>query len=357
MTQAVDWDLAQKVAFRVAERGTQPDLRSPAVRRIGHDFAEATGQAEQLVAEATGLRLTTTARARVVDRRSWIRANVASFQRLLRPLTDRMDSHIDESGPMHEVTRMVSGAEVGALLGWMSTRVLGQYDLLIIEDDQPDDQDMVYYVGPNIAVLERRHGFPTREFRLWLALHECTHRAQFMGIPWLRRHFLGLVDEALDVVDPDPGRMLEAVRRLVEARRSGEDPLRQGGLTALLAPPAQQGVLDKLSGMMSLLEGHGDVTMDRAGADRLSESARFGRVLRARRTSARGLSKLLQRLVGIEAKLYQYQAGEAFIAAVERAGGTEFVERAWEGPECLPDMDEIRSPELWIERMNARAAA
>ena len=357
MTHAVDWDLARRVAFRVAERGTQPDLRSPAVRSIGADFAEATEQAERLVAEATGLQPAGKARALVVDRRSWIRANVASFQRLLRPLTDRMDERIDASGPTYEVTRMISGAEVGALLGWMSTRVLGQYDLLIIEDDKPHDQDMVYYVGPNIAVLERRHGFPTREFRLWLALHETTHRAQFTGIPWLRGHFLGLVDEALDVVDPDPGRMLDAARRLIEARRNGEDPFRQGGLTALLAPPSQQGVLDKLSGMMSLLEGHGDVTMDRAGADRLSESARFGRVLRSRRTSARGLAKLLQRLAGIEAKLYQYQAGEAFISAVERLEDVAFVERAWEGPECLPNMAEIKSPELWIERMNARAAA
>ena len=95
----------------------------------------------------------------------------------------------------------------------------------------------------------------------------------------------------------------------------------------------------------------------RAGADRLSESARFGRVLRARRSSARGLNKLLQRLVGIEAKLYQYQAGEAFIDAVERLEGTEFVERAWEAPDCLPSMGEIKSPKLWIDRMNARAAA
>ncbi|MCY3785802.1 MAG: zinc-dependent metalloprotease [bacterium] len=357
MTHAVDWDLAQKVAFRVAERGGGPDVRSPQVRSIGRDFAEATEQAERLVAEATGLQAASEARARVVDRRSWIRANVASFQRLLRPLTDRMDSRIDRSGPMHEIARTASGAEVGALLGWMSRRVLGQYDLLIIEDDKPDDQDMVYYVGPNVVSLERRHGFPVGEFRLWLALHECTHRAQFMGIPWLRGHFLGLVDEALDVVDPDPVRMLDAARRLMEARRGGDDPFRWGGLTALLAPPSQQGALERLSGMMSLLEGHGDVTMDRAGADRLSESARFGRVLRSRRTSARGLAKLLQRLVGIEAKLYQYQAGEAFIAAVERIEGVEFVERAWARPECLPDMAEIQSPELWIERMNASAAA
>ena len=357
MSGAVDWDLAQRVAFGVADRGTWPDLGSPAVRSIGRDFTEATARAEQLVADATGLAPAGRARAMVVDRRSWIRANVASFQRLLRPLTDRMAQAVDESGPMHELTRRISGAEVGALLGWMSTRVLGQYDLLIIEDDRPDDQDMVYYVGPNVAVLERRHGFPTGEFRLWLALHETTHRAQFMGIPWLRRHFLALVDEALDAVDPDPGRMLEAVRRVAEARRAGEDPFRQGGLTALLAPESQRGVLDKLSGMMSLLEGHGDVTMDRAGADRLAEAPRFGRVLRARRSSARGMAKLLQRLVGIEAKLYQYQAGEMFISTVERLESVPFVERAWESPDCLPSMDEIRSPKLWIDRMNTRAAA
>ena len=90
---------------------------------------------------------------------------------------------------------------MGAVLGWMSTRVLGQYDLLVLEDEDPDDQDIVYYVGPNIASLERRFEFPEREFRLWVALHEVTHRTQFTGVPWLRPHFLGLVTSLVDDAD------------------------------------------------------------------------------------------------------------------------------------------------------------
>ena len=237
----------------------------------------------------------------------------------------------------------------------MSSRVLGQYDLLIIEDENPEDQDIVYYVGPNVMALERKHGFPPDEFRLWLALHEVTHRAQFTGVPWLREHFLGLVGETLDAVDPDPKVLKQAVERIIEARKNGEDALADGGLPALLATPEQQVVLNKISGMMSLLEGHGDVTMDRAGADRIPSAEHFSATLRARRNSARGLSRIFQKVIGIEAKLNQYQAGEKFIAAVEEVGGPELVNRAWEGPENLPSMDEIKAPQLWIDRMSTDA--
>src|SRR5437763_1083338 len=96
------------------------------------------------------------------------------------------------------VTRRVTAVELGALLGWMSTRVLGQYDLLLVEDENPEDQDLVYYVGPNVLALEKQFGFPPREFRLWLALHEVTHRAQFTGIEWMRPHFLSLVEASLN---------------------------------------------------------------------------------------------------------------------------------------------------------------
>ena len=174
-------------------------------------------------------------------------------------------------------------------------------------------------------------------------------------MPWLREHFLGLVGETLDAVDPDPKVLKQAVERIVEARKKGEDALADGGLPALLATPEQQAVLNKISGMMSLLEGHGDVTMDRAGADRIPSAERFSSTLRARRNSARGLSRFFQKVIGIEAKLNQYQAGEKFIAAVEEVGGPQLVNRAWEGPENLPSMDEIKTPQLWIDRMSTDA--
>src|SRR5205807_5302122 len=133
----------------------------------------------------------------------------------------------------------IAGAEVGTLLGWMSTRVLGQYDLLLVEDENADDQDIVYYVGPNVISLEKRFSFPPREFRLWLALHEVTHRAQFTGIPWMRDHFLGLVEHTLEMVDPDPRRLLAALRRSAQGLREGRNPLDEGGLLTLLATPEQ----------------------------------------------------------------------------------------------------------------------
>jgi coenzyme F420 biosynthesis associated uncharacterized protein len=355
VTDPVAWDLAEKVAVRVA--GRDPFAESYHYQSLQPDFDELTAEAEELVAACTGLRsLAGPARARVVDRGGWVRANIASFRRLLRPLTERLGPKM-AGGPIAPVGRVVAGAEVGAMLGWMSTRVLGQYDLLLVESEAPEQQDLVYYVGPNVLSLEKRFAFPPREFRLWLALHEVTHRAQFTGIPWMREHFLGLVEGSLAAVDPDPKRFLAALRRAVEEVRAGRNPLDEGGLVALLASPEQQAVLQQVQGLMSLLEGHGDVTMDRAGADRIPNAERFQRVLRQRRNAMSPLARQVQKLVGLEAKLKQYEQGERFIAAVEAVGGPALLDRAWERPEHLPSVQEIRQPQSWIDRVSQPAAA
>ncbi|MBA3303771.1 MAG: zinc-dependent metalloprotease, partial [Acidimicrobiia bacterium] len=331
----IGWDLAERVAIRVG--GREPFADSYHSDSLIPDFDELTAEAEILVTRETGLvSAAGPARARVTDRAGWVRANLASFRRLLGPLTDRLGTKVSANPVAARVTQTLTGIEVGTLLGWMSTRVLGQYDLLLVEGEAADDQDLVYYVGPNVLSLEKRFAFPPREFRLWLALHEVTHRAQFTGIPWLRPHFLSLVEESLGAVDPDPKRLVAALRRAVEEVRAGRNPLDEGGLVALLASPDQQEVLAKIGGMMSLLEGHGDVTMDRAGADRIPSAERFGRVLRARRAQQSGPAKLLQKVVGLEAKMKQYEQGERFIEAVESVGGPELLERAWSGPELLP---------------------
>jgi coenzyme F420 biosynthesis associated uncharacterized protein len=356
VTDAVDWDLAGKVARRVA--GRDPFADSYHLDSLQPDFDELTAEAELLVSEATGLvSAAGPARARVTDRAGWVGANIRSFRRLLSPLTERLGDKVSSNPVAAKVTRSLAGAEVGALLGWMSTRVLGQYDLLVVEEEGTDDQDFVYYVGPNVLGLEKRFAFPPREFRLWLALHEVTHRLQFTGVPWLRPHFLSLVDASLGTVEPDPKRFLEGLKRAVDEVRAGRNPLDEGGIVALLASPEQQAVLGQVSGMMSLLEGHGDVTMDRAGADRIPSAERFSRVLRQRRKQASGPAKVLQQLIGLEAKLNQYEQGERFIAAVEGVGGPTLLDRVWEDPVHLPNMAEIRDPDAWLARMGATAAA
>jgi coenzyme F420 biosynthesis associated uncharacterized protein len=354
----VDWELAERVAVRAA--GREPFAESYLGRSLQRDFDEATAEAEELVAEATGLRsLSGPARARVTDRAGWIHANVASFQRLLSPLTEKLEDRMG-NGLSAAVTRRVGAVVVGMLLGWMSARVLGQYDLLVVgdaEDDPPEDQDLVYYVGPNVLALEKRFAFPPKEFRLWLALHEVTHRAQFTGVPWLREHYLGLVREMLDSVNPEPKQLLDILGRVLEELRKGKDALSDGGLANVIASPQQRATLDKIGGLMSLLEGHGDVTMDRAGADRVPSAERFSRVLRERRANKNPSTKVLQRLIGLEAKMNQYAQGERFIAEVERlGGGPAALDPVWRGERWLPTLAEIRDPEEWLSRVRLSEA-
>ena len=359
----MSWETAERVAAWVgAGRPIGPvsaakPLDDVTWTSLRDDFAEATARAEELVVEATGLRPATgAAQARVVDRTDWIRANLASFRRLLEPALAKLEGAVPP-GPFAGAARSATGAQLGLVLGWMATRVLGQYDLLFAESADDDTGGMVSYVGPNIVALERRHAFPPRQFRMWIALHEVTHRCQFTGVPWLKGYFLSLVEEGLAGMPADPRRLAEALRRAGQAVRSGRNPLEEAGMLGLVAPPEQLEVIGRIQALMSLLEGHGDVTMDRVGGDDVPDAAWFSRVLHERRKSVGPLARILIQLVGIEAKLRQYEQGEKFIAAVEEAGGPGLLERVWEGPENLPSMDEIRRPDLWVARLGTPSAA
>jgi coenzyme F420 biosynthesis associated uncharacterized protein len=359
----VAWGTAERTAIWVGSRAKLPAPYRPDV--LEADFEALTAEAEELVAASTGLRSTSgPARARVTDRAGWVRANVASFQRLIGPHLDKLDpgrlagsNPLTEriAGPLASAGRTVTGAQMGLVLGWLSTRVLGQYDLLLTEE-AIEDQDVVYFVGPNVVALEQLHHFDPREFRLWLALHEVTHRCQFTAIPWMRDYFVTLVEDGIGSLEPDPARLGEALRRMTDEILAGRNPLRENGALGLIATSEQLEGLQRIQALMSLLEGHGDVTMDRAGADEIPSAARFSEVLRRRRKQARGPARLLQQLIGIEAKLRQYEEGERFVAAVEDSGGSELLDRAWRGPEWLPSLVEIRNPSAWISRVGTTPA-
>ncbi len=353
----VDWDLAKKVASAALILKPAPaTYRTPPLQS---QFDELTTRAEFLVSQSTGLHSAHgPARAKVVDRSGWAKANVRSMQRLVgSALTVRQT----ESGPRlgkHAlvVSQTTAGTQLGLMLAYMATRVLGQYDLLISEED-PADQDLVSYVGPNVVALEERYGFTPSEFRLWLALHEVTHRMQFTAVPWLRDHFVTLVNEVLAPLQADPQNMLEAIRRVLDEVRSGKAPWRESGIAGLFASPEQRLAIGRISGLMSLLEGHGDVVMDRAGAGEVPGAEYFSKVLHERRTHPRGVARFMSRLLGMEAKMRQYAEGEKFVKAVEAAGGPELLARVWRGPEWLPSLDEIRSPQDWLVRAGGPTAA
>jgi len=352
MPGPVDWSRAERIAITVAAR--QPGIGKCHLESA--DFDELGHLAEARVEATTGLRsLLGDADIQVVDRAGWIRANIASFRSLLDPVLAKWLQSSGEGGGRSitkSIGAQVAGAEVGVMLGWMSGRVLGQYDLLFSDDVQ--NPGAVYLVGPNIAGLEEKFGFEPEQFRLWITLHELTHRAQFTGVPWMRDYFLDRVHRMLDLASPDPARVVGALREALRDRDAARQRLRDGGVVAMMATTEQQAVFNDVAGLMSLLEGHGDVVMGRAGADLITSAARFSRVLSERRRRANPLVKLVQRLTGLEGKLNQYAAGERFIAAIEAVGGERAVDHCWESPDNLPSLDEVREPQLWLDRMDIR---
>jgi coenzyme F420 biosynthesis associated uncharacterized protein len=273
------------------------------------------------------------------------------MQRLVGPALARYQAEKASKigGPSLAIGRVVSGSQLGLMLAYMATRVLGQYDLLI-SDEAPEDQDLVSYVGPNVVAVEERYGFTPSQFRLWLALHEVTHRMQFTAVPWLRDHFVSLVGQLLEPLTADPTGLAETVKRVASEVRAGRNPLQEAGIMGVVATPQQRLALSKISGMMSLLEGHGDVTMDRAGAAEVPGAAEFSNMLHERRSQAKGFTKMMSRLLGLEAKMRQYAEGERFVESVEAAGGPDLLARVWRGPEWLPTLDEIRTPSEWVAR-------
>jgi coenzyme F420 biosynthesis associated uncharacterized protein len=362
----IDWAVAERVARWVSGRTSTPASYRPAAMQ--RDFDDMTARAEGLVAEATGLTvLSGPARGRVIDRPTWVAANIASFQRLLGPTLAKLAarkpaSPLAGSAPglsrqLAGVSRSVNATQLALVLAWMSTRVLGQYDLLLTEGVDEENQDVVYYVGPNVAAIEARHGFDPAEFRLWLALHEVTHRAQFMAVPWLRSYFLSLVEEGLEPLGSDPRKMLDAVRRAAQEIRAGRNPMGDAGMLGLVATDEQLAALRRIQALMSLLEGHGDVTMDRAGAEAVPGAEHFSKILKERREQSRGPARLLQQILGLEAKFRQYAEGEKFVRSVEEAGGRRLFDRVWQGPEWLPSLPEIRDPASWVRRVAPPALA
>ena len=357
MAEPIAWNVARKTARRAAQLAGARDPFSNSYLGDGFNeqLAELTAEAEPLVAAITGLRVATPATALCVDRPGWANVNVESSRRLLAPALERLAEKT--SGPSAAIGRNVTGAELGAVLGWMSTRVMGQYDPKLFPGD-PTPQDLIYYVTPNVVSLEKRFAFPPEEFRLWLALHECTHRAQFVGCSWLGEYFRGLVVQLTDTDSFDLEVAIKEMRKAIENKRSrsgsqaGSDESHGFGPLSALGGPERKEALDRIFGLMSLLEGHAEVVMGRAGKYRVPNAERFHRVFAERRKSARGFARFMQKVMGMDMKMRQYEQGAAFVRNVEQHGGEELFGKVWERRENCPTYAEIVKPQLWIERVS-----
>jgi coenzyme F420 biosynthesis associated uncharacterized protein len=342
----IDWRTARVVGEQVAGKGTPMSAVERA--RLLEDFGEVVPEAEALVREFTGLASGEyRARPWVMTRAQWLQANLHGFERILEPFAAKVVTNRSD-GALAGVRRNVLAAQVGGLLGYLGHRVLGQYDLFL----PADDDGLIYFVGPNIAGVERKFGFPPRDFRLWLSLHEVSHRLQFAGAPWLRGYLLGLMDTYLGTVEIDPGWLVQAFKRAIDEVRSGSAEYRGFGWIFLLMTPEQREMVRQMQAMMSLLEGHGNFVMDEVSRGRVQGAESFRRTLHERRTKA-GVEKAFQKAIGFDVKVRQYALGEGFIAEVVREAGMDTFNRVWEKAANLPTMEEIARPQDWVARVGA----
>jgi coenzyme F420 biosynthesis associated uncharacterized protein len=339
----ISWDQAVRVAERFA--GSYPLEGTYHEARFARTAPGLVDRASALVEAETGLHAPGSPEVNVVSRREWVRYNVESFSALLRPAEERLSS---QKGIGAAFARRIVGAELGAVLGLLSRRVLGQYELVLPGADGSFG-DTVLFVGANVLAMERKYELRPDEFRFWVALHECTHRLQFVGVPWMREYFFGLVEQLVAASVPEPGRLSRVAGELRESSASGEPLIGESGLFGLFATPGQRDVIERVQALMSLLEGHGHVVMDRVGKQELVTQERMSQLLKARRQDPR--AAMLLRLIGMEMKMKQYEMGARFIEGIERHADWETVNRAWSGPENLPTLAEIQNPVLWLERV------
>jgi coenzyme F420 biosynthesis associated uncharacterized protein len=336
-----DWDTALQIGKRVSG----PGVPVPAVERarMREDFAELVPHAETLITSFSGLGVEGfRSRAWVMSRGEWIRANLDGLQRLIEPLAARVMA--DKAGRA-SYKRKAMGAQAGALLGYVGKRVLGQYDVFV----PPDDQGLLYFVGPNVAEVERTFGLPARDFRLWIAIHEVTHRVQFGAAPWLRDHLAGMIDTYLGSVSLDSKDLMNQLKRAADEAKEGVD-LRGMGMLFLILTPAQRELVMTLQGIMSLLEGHASFVMNEVGREHVAEVDRMRRTL-ARRRKSSNVERTFQKAIGFEQKVRQYDAGERFVREAVRLAGQDAFNLVWARPDNLPSLAEISDPAAWVARV------
>ena len=339
----VDWDTAVSVASRFT--GSYALANTYHERKFAMMAEGYVVRASDMVADETGLSLPGSPVVGVISRDDWVRTNADSFATLIAPF----EESLAKTAGIGSAAGKVMGVELGAVLGFLSKRVLGQYELVL--PTGPDDRgDTVLFVGANVLAMERRFEFRPSHFRFWVALHECAHRAQFTGVPWMRDYFLSLVGELVATSTTSGSQVVRVVGDLARGDLSRDDLLGDAGLIGLFASPEQQVVLDKVQELMSVLEGHGHVVMDRIGEREIVDVARMSAVLKARRKDPRTAG--FMKLIGIEMKMKQYEQGAKFIADVEEIASWDALSMAWESPDSLPTLVEIGDAPSWLDRMH-----
>ena len=355
----INWALAATTATRLAPAG--PVLSVREINESVDSLRRLADASVPHVHEITGLEAARDLRdssVLVVDRASWAKANTQSFAVMLKPAMEKMlESRRGEVSPAAAtVSGAITGSQLGAILAFLASKVLGQYDpfAALAENSKAPAGGRLLLVAPNIVSVERELKVTPEDFRLWVCLHEQTHRVQFAAAPWLRHHMLAQIDELsvhlLGNVDSLMDRATAAARSLKDRSATGQTPGR-GAILDLLQDPEEKAAISHLTAVMSLLEGHANVVMDAVDASIVPSVKTIRQRFNDRGKDRGVIEKFLRSLLGLDAKMRQYSDGARFVRAVVDVAGMDGFNRVWESADHLPTEPEIHDAKLWLDRM------
>jgi coenzyme F420 biosynthesis associated uncharacterized protein len=347
----VDWSIARRLARLAAggESSSESALDLPAL----------CDEMEPHVAQYTGLCPSAPhPPAEAVSRSEWASINIDSVAGVLDPVAARLDERLTFAGPLAGVLRMGASAtlaaETGLVFGYVSTRVLGQYDISLLGGDAPP---RLLFVAPNLDKAVHELEVDQLAFGRWVAAHELTHVFQFQGVPWLREHMSGLLREYLATVEVriDNGRAggmpsLPEPRKLIEA-------FRDGGLAALVQSEGQRAQMERIQAAMAVIEGYSEHVMDVIAERAIPGYENLRAAMTKRRQSRSTPELLIERLLGFDVKMRQYELGKGFSDAVVGEAGIDALNRVWASPQALPTISELSEPASWLERTASTRAA
>jgi len=348
-TSMVDWTVALNTATKLVKPG--PEISRAGAAEVVAELRDSAVRAEAYVVQVTGLQAPpATSPVLVVDRPRWIQANLDGFRQILQPLNAKAAEKLRSSGStVAGIGPWVTGFEVGALLSYLAPKVLGQFDPFF-----PGGRLLL--VAPNIVAIERELDVTPADFRLWVCLHEETHRVQFGAVPWLRDYLNAQIAEVVDSAELDPAVVAQMIRDGIKRVVEGLSGNQEVSIIDLVQTPAQKQIVDRITAVMSLLEGHADVVMDGVGPEVIPSVDAIRAKFSVRR-QGQGFDKVIRKLLGLDAKMRQYRDGAAFCRAVIDRVGMDGFNRVWTSPDTLPTRDEIADPQVWLARVYPEPAA
>jgi putative hydrolase len=337
----VNWRLGREIAESVAGQ------HDPVEPWLAEEYRELAVTAGQRIAAVSPLDPTShTNDVRPTDRRSWAANNVEAFSYLAEPVAEKMATGGPPGSPLAPLGPALFGMQMGSVVGFMSQRVLGLFDVGIATgDDSP-----ISFIVPNVEALASEHDLDPRQTRLWVALHEVTHLGEFL-VPWVREHYLMLMHQFVEELEVDPeeiARRMESLQDPDALQKMLDDP---SGLTGLLAGDAQQGPLDDIRAFMAVMEGYGEYLIERAAPGLIPQADRIRRTVDARRMDPAQDHQILNQVLGLDLQHHQYGLGAAFCEEVDERWGDETLARLWEGPAMLPTMSELTDVVGWAARV------